>query len=295
MRASYARSLVAVLLGTLAACRQTALPSADPPPTRPDAAEARTLARDAFIFGLPLVFIAGQIDSLTHVPRPDSLRAPINQFKHHSESPDTANGTHVGFNVDTLYSLAELDLSQGPMVLSIPPMGDRYWLMQLVDAWNNVPHAPGSRTLGGRGGAFAIVGPGWRGTLPAGLVELRMPTTLAMLAGRTYTAGGDDLPIARALQEQYKLVPLTAWGGPYTPPVDVPLKPDVDADTAVPEQVFALSPEEFFRRLNRLLVRNPPYEADRPAMARFARLGIAAGAAFSTVAFDDDVQAAIDD
>ena len=52
------------------------------------------------------------------------------------------------------------------MVLSIPEMGNRFWLMQIIDAWNNVPHAPGSRTVGGKGGNFAIVGPGWKGTLP---------------------------------------------------------------------------------------------------------------------------------
>ena len=54
------------------------------------------------------------------------------------------------------------------MVLSVPDMGKRFWLMQIIDAWNNVPHAPGSRTVGSRGGNFAIVGPTWKGTLPAG-------------------------------------------------------------------------------------------------------------------------------
>ena len=51
-------------------------------------------------------------------------------------------------------------------MLSVPEMGDRYWLMQLIDAWNNIPQTPGSRTVGGKGGDFAIVGPGWTGQLP---------------------------------------------------------------------------------------------------------------------------------
>jgi hypothetical protein len=127
------------------------------------------------------------------------------------------------------------------------------------------------------------------------MVELRMPTTLAMLAGRTYTAGGGDLARVRALQERYTLVPLASWGRPYTPPVDVPLKPNVDADTPVPQQIFALPAEEFFRRLNRLLVSNPPSEADRPMIDRIARLGIAPGAAFSMAVFDPEVRAAIGD
>ena len=101
--------------------------------------EARTLARDAWVFGMPLVYIEKQIDALTHTTKPEGHLAPINQFAHYREFPDASNRTVVGFNVDTLYSLAQLDLSNGPIVLSVPDMGSRYWLMQLVDAWNNVP------------------------------------------------------------------------------------------------------------------------------------------------------------
>src|SRR4051812_27072202 len=164
MRSAFARLALAIVPGVLAACRQ-----GGPPPATINTAEARELVRDAYVLGLRLVFIDTQIDSLTHVRRVDATRAPINQFKHHSEPADPSNRTMVGFNVDTLYSLGQLDLAQGPMVLSIPPTSDRYWLMQLLDAWNNVAHAPGSRTVGG--GAFAFVGPGWRGTLPAGMVS----------------------------------------------------------------------------------------------------------------------------
>src|SRR5262245_57686341 len=180
--------------------------------------QARTLARDAWVFGMPLVYIEKQIDALTHVTKPEGHFAPINQFAHYREFPDASNRTVVGFNVDTLYSLAQLDLSREPIVLSIPDMGNRFWLMQLVDAWNNVPHAPGSRTVGGKGGTCAIVGPNWNGTLPSGLIELKMPTALTMVGGRTYTAGTEDYAAVHALQDQYKLTPLSAWGQDYTPP-----------------------------------------------------------------------------
>src|SRR5689334_15242903 len=116
MRSGYARLALAIVLGTLAACGQTAPPSADTRGARIIAADARPLARDAYVFGMPLVFIEMQIDALTHVRRVDAIRAPINQFKHHNELPDPANRNHVGFNVDMLYSLAELDLSPGPIV-----------------------------------------------------------------------------------------------------------------------------------------------------------------------------------
>ena len=256
--------------------------------------EAKAIAQEAWVFGMPLVYIEIQIDTATHVSKVDQARAPINQFVHYRAFPDASNRTVVGFNVDTLYSLAQLDLSKEPMVLSVPDMGKRFWVMQIIDAWNNVPHAPGSRTVGSKGGHFAIVGPTWKGTLPQGLTELRVPTNLALLGGRTYTGGPDDYAAVHALQDQYKLVPLSSWGKPYTPPDNVPLKEGVDAKTPVPKQVLALSPEDFFNRLNRLLVTNPPEPDDPKTMARLATLGIAPGATFRMDAFTPEVRKAIE-
>ena len=257
--------------------------------------EARALAQEAWVFGMPLVYIATQIDLVTQVAKPQGPFAPLNQFAHYREFPDASNKSVVGLNVDTLYSLAALDLSQGPIVLSVPEMGDRFWIMQLIDAWNNVPHAPGSRTLGGKGGNFAIVGPNWKEALPVGLTELRIPTNLVLIGGRTYTANQDDYAAVHALQDQYKLVPLAEWSKPYTPSDNVPLKPGVDSKTPVPTQVLAMTPEASFRRLNALLVGNPPEPADPATMARIARLGIVPGAAFSMATLGPDVRKAIEE
>lgn len=284
---------------SLAGCRRDGAAEADQrpterPPAEVSAQDARDIARDAWIFGLPLVYIGTQIDVTTHVAKPDATRAPINQFVHYREFPDPANKTIVGLNVDTLYSLAQVDLSREPLVLSVPPMGDRFWIMQIVDAWNNVPHAPGSRTLGGKGGDFALVGPGWTGTLPKGVTELRVPTNLLTVAGRTYTAGPQDYAAVHAIQDKYKLVPLSQWGKAYAPPEEVALKKDV-VDTPVPKQVLAMTPQEFFGRLNALMAANPPYAEDAPMLERIAKIGIAPGKAFDMASFTPEVRKAIEE
>ena len=286
-------ALLATPPPTVPAERFSALAQGIDPGLKPD--EARTLAQEAWVFGMPLVYIEKQIDTVTHTTKPQGPLAPINQFAHYREFPDASNRSVVGLNVDTLYSLGALDLAQEPFVLSIPEMGNRFWLMQLIDAWNNVPHAPGSRTVGGKGGNFAIVGPNWKGTLPPGLTELRIPTNLVLIGGRTYTANKDDYPAVHALQDQYKLVPLSQWGKAYTPPDNVPLKPGVDAKTPVPTQVLAMSPEDYFNRLNALLVTNPPEPSDPATMTRIAKLGIAPGASFKMAAFSPEVRKAIED
>jgi hypothetical protein len=87
---------------------------------------ARDLAREAWLFGLPLVMFEKQIDYSTHVTRADETRAPINQFVHYRKFVDASNRSIVGFN---LYSFAWFDLQAEPLVLAVPAMGDRYWVM----------------------------------------------------------------------------------------------------------------------------------------------------------------------
>ena len=257
--------------------------------------EAKAIAEEAYVFGLPLVYISVQADSLTNVPRPEGARAPFNQFAHYREFPDATNNPIVGMNVDTLYSIAHLDLSAEPIVLSVPEMGDRYWIMQILDAWNDVPAAPGARTVGAKGGNFALVGPNWSGPIPEDLTVIRSDTSLTMIGGRTYTSGRDDYATVHKLQDQYTLTPLSKWGRNYTPPASVSVKAGVDAKTPTPEQVFAMPAETYFARLNALLVDNPARAEDAPVLARIAKIGVAPGASFSMDGLSAEVRKAIEE
>ena len=285
--------IVGILAATLVGCANEK-PSED----KLTAAEARSVAQEGYVFGLPLVYIALQMDAQTNAVGRDGRRVPFNQFDHHREFPDAKNNAIVGMNVDTLYSIANLDLTAEPIVLVVPPMqGKRWWIMQVIDAWNDVPAAPGYRTHGDKGGNFALVGPNFKGTLPAGLEEIRVDTSLAPLGGRTYTAGKADYAAVHKVQDGYKLIPLSQWQGADTEytPADGEVKPGVDSKTPIPEQVFKLSAEQFFGRLSELLVNNPHGPADAPIMAELAKLGVTPGGKFSTAGFDADTRKAIDE
>jgi hypothetical protein len=288
---------IAVLAAALCSCSNSSTSSPANRDVTP--AEAKAIAQDGYVFGLPLVYIATQADMETNVSKPDGARAPLNQFAHHRDFPDAKNNKIVGMNVDTLYSLAQLDLSAEPIVLVVPPMqGKRWWIMQVLVAWNDVPGAPGSRTNDEKGGAFAIEGPNFKGDLPAGLEPIRCDTNLVTLGGRTYTGGPHDYAAVHKIQDEYQLIPLSQWKGPgtrYTPPADVPVKPNVDSKTPVPTQVFRMTAEQFFGRLSELLVNNPARAADAPIMARLAKLGIKAGAPFKMDAFDAETRKAVED
>lgn len=250
----------------------------------PDAAEATDLqqaARDAYIFGYPLVLMDVTRQQMTAVPAaaPALMKAPVNQFTHVPGFPDATFHSVVSPNVDTLYSVAWLDLQKEPMVLSLPDTRGRYYLMPMYDAWTNVFASPGARTTGTGAGNYAVVGPHWTGSLPPDLHAFHAPTDMAWIIGRTQANGPADYAFVHSLQAQYRLTPLSAWGKSYTPPTNVPVDPAADTVTAPVDQVAHMTTQTFWSRFAALMTTNPPAVADAPVVARLAPLGIVPGQA----------------
>ena len=239
------------------------------------------------------MLVSIQADYLSAVTEPIGLRAPVGQFAHSRAFVDASNRSVVGFNVDNLYSFGVLDLQDEPTVMSVPEMGERYWIMQIVDAWNGVPSAPGSRTHGGQGGDFLIAGPTWEGDVPEGMELIECPTRIAMIGRRIYCSGSDDYAAVNTLQDRFRLCPLSKWGTGYEPPAHTPVKVGVDGDTLVSEQFLGLDAEAFFQRLNALLVDNPAYPADASTLAALEPLSIGAGQHFDLAQWPSDVAEAI--
>lgn len=242
--------------------------------------EARELGVEAVVYGYPLVIVHVTKRIQTNVAEPQhDGDAPVNQFSNFLKYPTAAYRDIVRINVDTLYSFAWLDLSKEPIIFSVPDTHGRYYLMPILDAWTNVIASPGKRTTGTRAANFAVVGPDWNGTLPAGINELRSPTNTAIIAGRTQANGPADYAVVNAIQEQYKLTPLSAWGKPYTPPRGRS-DPEIDMKTPPVDQVNGMSAAVFFKTLAALMKENPAAPADSPILAKLAKIGIIPGQDF---------------
>ncbi len=242
--------------------------------------ETAKIAIDAYIYGFPLVLMDVSRQVMTAVPKPTTIAAPVNQFNVSEAFPDASFTSVVTPNADTLYSFAWLDLSKEPLALSLPDVGDRYYLMQMLDGWTNVFSSPGTRTTGNRKGDYAVVGPNFTGKLPDGVNEIKSPTSLVWIIGRTQTNGESDFAAVRALKAKYKLIPLSAWGSAYTPPAEVPVDLTLDVKTPPVEQVAKMDSVAFFGRLAALLKDNSPTAADKPMTEKLARLGIVPGQPF---------------
>src|SRR5215472_14465708 len=200
---------------------------------------ANDAAIEAYIYGYPLVLMDLTRQVMTNVPRASQDAAPVNQLGNKRKFPEPTDTAVVSPNADTLYSFAFLDLAHEPMILSVPEMGQRYFLMQMMDAWTNVFDSPGTRTTGSSRCDFAIVGPSSKGALPENVKVIKSPTSMVWIIGRTQTNGKEDYAAVHALQDQYKLTPLSAFGKAAAP-AGVPVDLKVDMKTPPVEQVARL-------------------------------------------------------
>jgi len=247
----------------------------------------------AVVYGLPLVIMDITMKKSTNVARPVGSLAPANQFAHLREFPNASFKDVVRANVDTLYSSAFLDLSKEPVVLSVPDAHGRYYLLPMLDMWTDIFASPGKRTTGTKAGTFVVTGPGWTGTLPAGMKELKSPTNGVWVIGRTQTNGPRDYSAVHAIQDGYRLVPLSAFGKPYTPPQGT-VDPNIDMRAAPVETLQKMSSASFFDVLAKLLESNPPPASDAPILAKLATIGVVPGEKFDPSKLDPAVAKGLD-
>jgi len=242
--------------------------------------EALSIATEAYIYGYPLVTMDMTRKQMTNVAVPDQGHAPVGQLVKMRTYPAVDYHAVTAPNADTLYTTAWFDVSREPWILSVPDMGDRYFLLPMLDGWTDVFQVPGKRTTGDKPQKYAITGPGWSGQLPDGVTEYKSPTGLVWLLGRIYCTGtADDYKAVHALQDKFELVPLSSYGKPYTPlPGEV--DNNFDMKTAVRDQVDALGVDEYFSYLGRLMKTNPPLAEDAPIVAKMAKIGLVPGQDF---------------
>ena len=283
------RRLIALLTATMAAAPAMAAAPVTSQPT-----EARQIASEAYLYFYPLVMMDLTRRVTTNLP-PGQVPGfgPANAFSHMTAYPDASFRAVVRPNFDTLYSSGWLDLAQGPVILSVPDMKDRYYLMPMLDMWSNVFAAPGTRTSGSGAAHFAVTPPGWSGTLPEGVQAIAAPTPTVWIIGRTQTNGPTDYAAVRAVQAGYKLTRLIDWGKPpVAPPVTI--NPTIDMKTPPKAQVDTMKPADFFRRGVELLAENPPQITDWSQVSRLERIGMERGKPYDLATLEPAIRTAVE-
>ena len=266
----------AVSLALLLAILSAACNSNKEPKT-PKLEEAVTTAVDAYLYGYPLITFDIARMQQTNVALSDPERAPMGQMIRMRTYPAVDNHCCAAPNADTLYTEAWLDVSKEPSVLSIPDMGTRYYIIPMLDGYSEVMSVASPATTGYKAQTYAITGPGWTGTLPPGVTEVKSATRMVWVLGRVYCTGTpEDYKAVHALQDKFAVAPLSSYRRPYTPP-QAQVDPNFDMKTAVRKQVDALDIDAYFTRLAQLMKTNPPTAADAPLVARMAKIGLVPG------------------
>jgi len=252
--------------------------------------EAHAIGVDAYLYFYPLISMDVTRKQFTNIePGREFGKAPMNLFANVPAYPPADFKGVVRANFDTLYSIAWLDMTREPMIVSAPDTGRRYYLLPMLDMWTDVFAAPGWRTTGTEAGDFLIAPPGWSGTVPAGMTRISAPTPFVWIIGRTKTDGEQDYDAVRRIQTGYKVTPLSDWGKPPRS-VEVKIDPAVDMKTPPKVQVDTMPASKYFAYAAELLKVNPAHITDEPIVAQLKRIGIEPGKSFDIEKLDPAVR-----
>lgn len=259
--------------------------------------EAKKTALDAYIYGYSLITTEVTRVQMTNVAKVEEFHGPMGQFINVKRYPPADFRGVSAPNADTLYSVAWVDVSE-PQVFSQPDMGNRYFLMPMYNLWMTDFDSPGARTTGGKAATYLLTGPGWEGSVPAGMTQIKSATKKMLILGRTYADGSEqDYEIVNALQAQLKITPLSSWGKPYSYPVaKVDPNPGFSMTAKPQEVILGMDTATYFNKLADLMCHDaPPAAEDAPMLDRMAKLGIAPCQPFDLGKLDPAVQAELKD
>lgn len=259
------------------------------------ARETQAIAVDAYIYLYPLVTMDVTRRQFTNIePGKELGKGPMNMFHNVPMYPPADFRGVVRSNFDTLYSIAYLDLTKEPMVVSVPDAGGRYYLLPMLDMWSDVFASPGPRTTGTQAANFLVTPPHWSETVPAGLTQIEAPTPYVWIIGRTRTDGPPDYDAVHKIQAGYKVTPLSDWGKSASP-VAVKIDPSVDMKTPPKVQVDTMPAGRYFAYAAELLKINSPHLTDQPIIAQMKRIGIEPDKSFDLSKVDPAVRKALED
>jgi hypothetical protein len=254
-------------------------------------AEARAIAKEAYVYGFPIVDNY-RIQHTYWVDRTNpEYKGPWNQIYNSARLFTPADKAIQTPNSDTLYSFIGADLRSEPLVLTVPAMEkERYFSVQLIDYYTFNFDYIGTRTTGNGGGSFLLAGPSWKGETPKGVQKVfRSETELAFPGYRTQLFNPGDIDNVRKIQAGYKVQTLSAFLGQPAPKA----APAIDFIKPLTPEQERKSPE-FFNILNFVLQFCPTVASEKELMARFARIGVGAGKTMDVSKLSPEMKAAVE-
>ena len=241
----------------------------------PSPSEAKDIAEEGFIYGLPLVMNYAVMQEFAVDRNSGQFKAPFNEIYNMHNVATPADTAVITPNSDTPYSILWLDLRAEPMVISVPAIArDRYYSVQLIDGNTYNFGYIGTRATGTEAGDYLVVGPDWKGGTPAGIKKVfRSTTPFTFAAFRTQLFNPADMPNVEKVQAGYKAQPLSAFLKQLAPPA----APKIDF---LPASTAGIK-DNFFPYLDAALKFVPETARDKAVRAKLAKIGVGPGKTFA--------------
>lgn len=249
-----------------------ALPSAE---VTPQEAYVRAVARQAYVWGWPMVNMLNRRARITQAPHPGLLggvlpAAPRGQIGMLHDYIQPSQRFIACPNQDVVYGLGFFDLDAEPVVIQVPDFGDRFWVYALYDQRTD-QYGELGKPYGSEPGFYLLAGPTWNGEVPAGITGvMRSPTSLANAIPRIFQNDTDeDRTAIQPLINQVVAYPLSEFTGEMKT-IEWASAPDIEApDQGGDEETRWVVPEQFFDQFPEVLAMVPPLPGEEAMYAQF--------------------------
>ncbi len=251
-------------------------------------AEARAIAKEAYIYGFPMVVNYKTMYMYAANEQSPEYKGPFNFPACEARLYTPEDKAVVTPNADTPYCMFWVDIRQEPMVLSVPEMEPgRYYSFQLIDLYTHNFAYIGTLTTGNGAGRFMIAASDWQGPKPDGIDEvIRCETDFFFSVVRTQMFNLEDMDRVKEIQKAYDLTPLSAYLKRNPPEsamnIDFPEWKEGDQFNA-----------NAFRYLDFMLTLVNPVEEEKELMKRFTKIGLGTEKSFDIHAFTPEIAEAI--
>ena len=236
------------------------------------------IATLAYIWGYPLITMERSFDYFTNPNTPPVIgQGPANQIYCARELINASFTDVVSPNSDTLYCQSWIDLTNEPLVLNVPPISDRYYTFEFLDAYTNVYDYIGTRASGSSGGTYIIAGPDWTGEVPKEMTKIWSTTNTVWINTRILVKGDADLPNVHEIQDKISITPLSVYSGNKT------LSSSSDVQQTNVSNIVPIKPQpatipttgiELFDELGKAMIGNPLNPPDPILVNKLKSIGI---------------------
>ena len=254
--------------------------------------EARAIAKEAYIYGFPLVDSYRIHYSYFVDKKNPAYKTTWNKIFNTARVYTPEDKAIQTPNSDTPYSFIGVDLRTEPLVITVPEVEKgRYYSAQFIDMYTFNFAYIGSRATGNDSATYLLAGPKWKGEMPKEVKSIiKSETELAFVLFRTQLINADDIENVKEIQEVYKVQTLSEFLG----------KPAPAAAPAI-DFIKPLSPGEqktstdFYKVLNFVLQFCPTHASEIELMKRFSKLGIGGNQDFDASALSPEIRKAVEE